>query len=850
MEAETLKRKHSEGEFKTSETIKKTKTDEEIKLDSKKICGLDDDKGDDLLKRLDAITQPSGPVDLKLDEIETNEKDDLLNRLEEAQLGNTCSIKEKVVIAEEKIEVVEEKKNELEDTLDDDSLVILDSTIEDSTPSPLKIKEISKMEVEEVKQVEINVKEIVTEIVEQSSIDSEDLNLHSQATAVIGDIEKMDISDEDLKVSTTIITTASAIDKTLSDTRSLGGTTDDDIIIKFAAETNIPDDKTEKEISVSIDTIIREKLNSKKPMMMNNGSSTPNSNNTSASAVNHMFNSTPIQKLTKIKAESESLSNLTESTEIITETTDEEHTCSSSSAEISSLSSQQTSGDSLVQFAKVIKKYNGITGTDDEKSKKQVCDDTTDNNTTCLSLANGSSMDISNCDEETYEISFGYEDNDMKYLYVEKADRIKKHGRTTPSTDFGGGTDSSGKRSSNGSIGSLGPFPLPAQRSSVSASSSLGSQKTEDGKFAIPAQPQKTRHTVKGLTTLCNFFIDHFTKVKHSLNEDLSTTIEIDGTPRGKGRPPVKKTILKNESPDVVEKTKKKKKEELIESSDPPGQCVLARWVDKKYYAGQVTSSKPGNKYVILFEDGASKTLPADLIVFGNRNILPLVDQSVHARISDETYEPGLVMSFKHDDFNNIIYTVLTESGTIDATASDIYLDEEQAKMIQDLFKDDPSTPAGKRIRTTSKTDEILTGPRSTRGKRPDKNIPNTEAGCSGIVAKGKKGRAKKIVSNVSESSDISDTMEDSAPNSPDSALEAVDGVQPELQKTPREAEMNKMSLIAEYLGNDKTKDFDDILGPIPSNKTLFKNKHFIITCTIPMKEPRTEIKEVNLFVL
>lgn len=54
------------------------------------------------------------------------------------------------------------------------------------------------------------------------------------------------------------------------------------------------------------------------------------------------------------------------------------------------------------------------------------------------------------------------------------------------------------------------------------------------------------------------------------------------------------------------------------------------------------------------------------------------------------------------------------------------------------------------------------------------------------------------------------------------------------------------MSLIAEYLGNDKTKDFDEILGPIPSNKSLFKNKHFIITCTIPMKEPRTEIKEVS----
>lgn len=770
MEAETLKRKHSEEELNKVTEIKKTKTDEEIKLDNKKPIGLDDDKGDDLLKRLEAIEPSSGPADLKLDEIETNEKDDLLNRLEEAQLGDISKEKD-----------VPEEKVELDQTLDiTDNIVILDSTVEETPPPKAQKKNVNIMEIDEEKQVKQPPveEEKVTKIVEQSSINSEDLNLHRQATAVIGDVEKMDISDDDLKSTTTVI------DKTLSDTRSLGGTTDDDIIIKFAAETSIPDDKPEKEITVSIDTIIRDKLNSKTPMMMNNGSSTPNSNNTSASAVNHMFNSTPIQKLAKMKAESESLSNLTESTEIIAESTDDEHICSSSSAETSS---QQTSGDSLVKFANVIKKYNGITATDDDKSKKIDCD-TTD---TCLSLlANGSPLDISNCDEDIYEISFGYEDNDMKYLYVEKADKIKKHGRTTPLTDL---TDSSGKRSSNGSVGSIGPFTLPAQRSSVlssSASSSLGSQKTEDGKFAIPAQPQKTRHTVKGLSALCNFFIDHFTKVKHGLNDD-STISEHDRTPRGKGRPPVKKTLLKNESPDVTEKPKKKKKEDLNESSDPPGPCVLARWVDKKYYAGQVTATKAGNKFVILFEDGASKTLPADSIVFGTNDILPLLDQSVHARISDETYEPGLVMSFK-TELDNIIYTVLTESGSIDVTASDIYLDEDQAKMIQGLFKEDTGTPAGKRVRTSSKNDEILTGPRSTRGKRTDKNIQNTdEAGFSGIVAKGKKGRAKKLVSTVSESSDISDTIEDSAPNSPDSALEAVDGVQPELQKTPREAEMN-----------------------------------------------------------
>lgn len=45
---------------------------------------------------------------------------------------------------------------------------------------------------------------------------------------------------------------------------------------------------------------------------------------------------------------------------------------------------------------------------------------------------------------------------------------------------------------------------------------------------------------------------------------------------------------------------------------------------------------------------------------------------------------------------------------------------------------------------------------------------------------------------------------------------------------------------MADYLGNDRTNNFDDILGPLPSNKTLFRNKNFILTCTIPIKVPIT----------
>ena len=44
------------------------------------------------------------------------------------------------------------------------------------------------------------------------------------------------------------------------------------------------------------------------------------------------------------------------------------------------------------------------------------------------------------------------------------------------------------------------------------------------------------------------------------------------------------------------------------------------------------------------------------------------------------------------------------------------------------------------------------------------------------------------------------------------------------------------MCLFAEYLGNDRTKNIEDVLGPLPTSKTTFRNKHFLLTCTLPMK--------------
>ncbi|KFB44307.1 AGAP001466-PA-like protein [Anopheles sinensis] len=96
---------------------------------------------------------------------------------------------------------------------------------------------------------------------------------------------------------------------------------------------------------------------------------------------------------------------------------------------------------------------------------------------------------------------------------------------------------------------------------------------------------------------------------------------------------------------------------------------------------------------------------------------------------------------------------------------------------------------------------------------------------------------------NISECSDVSDGYEDEVPTpvSPESGLDAVDGVQPELQRTEQESELARMMLISEYFGEkvngNLESSLDELLGPIPVGaKTLFRNKHFLLSCTIPLK--------------
>lgn len=51
-----------------------------------------------------------------------------------------------------------------------------------------------------------------------------------------------------------------------------------------------------------------------------------------------------------------------------------------------------------------------------------------------------------------------------------------------------------------------------------------------------------------------------------------------------------------------------------------------------------------------------------------------------------------------------------------------------------------------------------------------------------------------------------------------------------------------EMRIISEYLGNDRSRSIEDVIGCLPKNRSLFKNKHFLLTCTITTKRNNSDV--------
>jgi hypothetical protein len=106
--------------------------------------------------------------------------------------------------------------------------------------------------------------------------------------------------------------------------------------------------------------------------------------------------------------------------------------------------------------------------------------------------------------------------------------------------------------------------------------------------------------------------------------------------------------------------------EKVVVKSEYPGYSpdtvVLAKWVDKRYYSGKVLEITEPNKYLIKFDDGQSKVLLDDFIIFGDLKTLPLQGQSVYAMVDEEqNYEPGLVLGVEENDSGTITYKCTTD---------------------------------------------------------------------------------------------------------------------------------------------------------------------------------------------
>lgn len=284
------------------------------------------------------------------------------------------------------------------------------------------------------------------------------------------------------------------------------------------------------------------------------------------------------------------------------------------------------------------------------------------------------------------------------------------------------------------------------------------SEKTETVETITPPEP--TKHTATGVLELCNFMISHFSAVKKTLNVDDDDAITPKAGANQRGRGSAKKgaasstqatpkttkrgqatkrsTDNKSEADESESKSKKVKSDADEVADEETGDCCLARWTDRKYYSGRVVAEKGGNKFAVLFSDGALKNLSAEVIVFGTGNVLPLMDHSVHVLVSDDTYEPGLVTKIDTDGAE-VMYTVAAESKTVTCSSSDIYLMDDQAKAIQNSIKSTtgdvtmktPDTPSSKRTgRLPAKLEETITS--SARSSRGKKSQVSPEPGFSG----------------------------------------------------------------------------------------------------------------------
>lgn len=283
-------------------------------------------------------------------------------------------------------------------------------------------------------------------------------------------------------------------------------------------------------------------------------------------------------------------------------------------------------------------------------------------------------------------------------------------------------------------------------------------------------------------------------------------------------------------------------------SSDLIGKNVFAKWSDKNYYPGTV-SSQSKDKYKVDFYDGETKLLIPEFVIPIPKTLREGL--SVYATTKTDDYRScGIIVDVQTSDVHDTYYMVETDEGEqLRVQLSDISLSADQAQVLKEEMDsaDKNSLPSTPKALGQVTLDNVVDGKRrSKRLGTPLCSTPKSRSAATAIAGtntsiiitksepsvSGISTKLKKEKSALSENDGISS----------DSNVEpiqdeyALRGVQREIIGTPYDqinAKGPQNRIKSKPRSKKKLEDDPQMiqdLGPIPNSK-IFKGMSFIFTC-------------------
>lgn len=297
--------------------------------------------------------------------------------------------------------------------------------------------------------------------------------------------------------------------------------------------------------------------------------------------------------------------------------------------------------------------------------------------------------------------------------------------------------------------------------------------------------------------------------------------------PRGKRKAKVKFTGSDGESPKKRQRkvnTKQTPIKLLVESKFTPGDCVFAKWTDRKFYAATLVDRNPyDGKWTVNFFDGDHKILGEELLIKSNEYCMQ--GQRVYAAHCDSNFTPGIITG--HETKNGEIHYIIArdDKGDISIPAKYILITESQARQIRNRMNESTS-PTLRQRTPPKKREEIIpdlsSNKRATRSKtRMMMDSPKPSSSGTQHIVK----------------SDSEDDMTDVN----DINFDYVPGIEPECQGSYDACTKMKGKTVTGKMRFTRTKTNDvdaSVLGPIPAEGSkMFKNLHVLLNCVQPMSK-------------